>query len=988
MSKRNVFLCILALLLAMLLPAASLASSALNETQYVVTVYNDRNGLPTGEANVVYQTSDSYVWIGSYGGLIRYDGTNFRNFSQEGKIESSSIRALMEDAQGRLWIGTNDAGVYLYDGEQFIRIVQEQGNPFLSIRDFAQGKDGTIYVASSAGLGEIRDGVLVPIDDPQLSGETIYTLGVDRYGRIWASLNDWKCAVVKDGAVVGIVLSESVFPKGEQIYAVASDASGVIYLGTYQNKVAKVTFTGEALDASGFTVQIMDTGNVTIHNRLRITRQGDVLVSGQMGFAWITLDGTLRQFGEESHVAALNSAIRDYEGNFWLASSSYGVIKFSKGCYVSPNAVAGLDNIAVNTIAFQAGCYYLGLDSGLMVFDENWQPVHNELTEMLAGVRIRQIVASNDGSVWLGTYSANGVICYEPATGAMVAYNEENGMTNSWSRTLLELQDGTVAAGTNSGFYLLKDGSVQAFYGTEHGMNNAAILCFTQTDDGTLYIGTDGGGMYTLSNGTLTGYGEAEGLTEGVVLRLLPDGDGGMFVSAGSSLYYWQDGHARKLDNFDKAAGSIFDFYLKDEQLWVLQNSGVLQVDKARLLAGEDADTTQYGFSYGLTGSLNANTWNYLSSDGRLYLATRNGVSIFAFEGIISSLPNGIINDVWVDGDVYEHPTKLTLTSDTRRITIDFSMLSFTDTSQSHIAYCLEGIDSEETIVDGKKNDSISYTNLPGGDYTFRMRVFNPEHPAQGRTYKVEIHKEKRLMEQPWFWVLIGLCTVAVITALIYLINRAHMNNLRRRKEEYQAILDQSLKTFARVIDAKDPYTNGHSIRVAEYARELARRMDMSEEEQERIYFVAMLHDIGKIGIPDNILNKESSLTPEERKIIQTHPDVGGRVLKDFTSLEGISEGARYHHERYDGDGYCEGKKGEEIPLVARIIGVADSYDAMSSDRCYRDALCTEDIIRELKEGSGTQFDPQVIPHMLKMIEDGIGPATLADKSQNDAKMA
>ena len=173
MSKRNVFLCILALLLAMLLPAASLASSALNETQYVVTVYNDRNGLPTGEANVVYQTSDSYVWIGSYGGLIRYDGTNFRNFSQEGKIESSSIRALMEDAQGRLWIGTNDAGVYLYDGEQFIRIVQEQGNPFLSIRDFAQGKDGTIYVASSAGLGEIRDGVLVPIDDPQLSGETI-----------------------------------------------------------------------------------------------------------------------------------------------------------------------------------------------------------------------------------------------------------------------------------------------------------------------------------------------------------------------------------------------------------------------------------------------------------------------------------------------------------------------------------------------------------------------------------------------------------------------------------------------------------------------------------------------------------------------------------------------------------------------------------------------------------------------------------------------
>ena len=137
---------------------------------------------------------------------------------------------------------------------------------------------------------------------------------------------------------------------------------------------------------------------------------------------------------------------------------------------------------------------------------------------------------------------------------------------------------------------------------------------------------------------------------------------------------------------------------------------------------------------------------------------------------------------------------------------------------------------------------------------------------------------------------------------------------------------------------------------------------------------MALLHDIGKIGIPDQILNKEGRLTEEESKIVRTHPALGGDILKNFTALKGISEGARYHHERYDGKGYCTGKAGKDIPQVARIIGVADSYDAMASDRCYRKAMSQEVIARELRKGSGTQFDPEVVPVMLEMMEDGTAP--------------
>ncbi len=196
----------------------------------------------------------------------------------------------------------------------------------------------------------------------------------------------------------------------------------------------------------------------------------------------------------------------------------------------------------------------------------------------------------------------------------------------------------------------------------------------------------------------------------------------------------------------------------------------------------------------------------------------------------------------------------------------------------------------------------------------------------------------------------------------------------KTRQEEYQRIIDESLKTFANIIDAKDKYTNGHSLRVAVYSRELAKKLKLPKEEQERIYYIALMHDIGKIGVADGILNKPGKLTPQEREVIRNHPRIGGEILKDFTSLPGISDGARYHHERYDGTGYNEGLKGEEIPFYARIICVADSYDAMAADRCYSKGQDAETIKKEIRSNMGTQFDPVIAAAMLELIEEGKAP--------------
>lgn len=183
-------------------------------------------------------------------------------------------------------------------------------------------------------------------------------------------------------------------------------------------------------------------------------------------------------------------------------------------------------------------------------------------------------------------------------------------------------------------------------------------------------------------------------------------------------------------------------------------------------------------------------------------------------------------------------------------------------------------------------------------------------------------------------------------------------------------INDQVVHTLAGAIDAKDSYTNGHSERVSSYAREIARRYGYSEEDQNKIYMTGLLHDVGKIGIRNTILTKPTKLTDEEYAIIKTHPDHGYRILCNIPEFPELSIGARWHHERYDGKGYPDGLAGEDIPEMARIIAVADAYDAMSSNRSYRPILSQERIRSEIEKGRGTQFDSAFADIMLQMIDE------------------
>jgi HD-GYP domain-containing protein (c-di-GMP phosphodiesterase class II) len=190
--------------------------------------------------------------------------------------------------------------------------------------------------------------------------------------------------------------------------------------------------------------------------------------------------------------------------------------------------------------------------------------------------------------------------------------------------------------------------------------------------------------------------------------------------------------------------------------------------------------------------------------------------------------------------------------------------------------------------------------------------------------------------------------------------------------QDVQESFLSTVKALAQAVDAKDSYTAGHSSRVTLYATIIAEQLGLPESEVRKVRLSSLLHDVGKIGIRDSVLSKPGQLTDEEFAVMKSHPAVGETILKPVTQLAEVIPGVVSHHERFDGRGYPRGLKGEEIPLQGRIIGVADAFDAMTSDRVYRPRLSDEVAIAELKKHSGTQFDSRVVKAFLGAYDGGL----------------
>ncbi|MBQ2183093.1 MAG: HD domain-containing protein [Lachnospiraceae bacterium] len=328
----------------------------------------------------------------------------------------------------------------------------------------------------------------------------------------------------------------------------------------------------------------------------------------------------------------------------------------------------------------------------------------------------------------------------------------------------------------------------------------------------------------------------------------------------------------------------------------------------------------------------------------------------------------------WNDSGFHANQYSATLYNNTYNNVKDWSItLAFPNNAKVNDSWNISLYENEDGTVTIINTPNQGFNDIiePKEFITFGFILFS-NSDEEITDFVIKATPEAKITDYPLYYILLFMIFINIVFLSINIAVVIKDHQYKVRTEHDRKIIIQSMKTFTNFIDAKDKYTRGHSIRVGFYTKKIAEKMDFDEDELDNIYYIALLHDVGKINISDSILNKPGKLDEEERNIIETHTTNGAQILKDFNSVPHIVEGARYHHERYDGKGYPEGLAGENIPLVARIICVADAFDAMNSDRCYRKAYPMEKIVKELKEGAGKQFDPEVVKVMLELIEENV----------------
>jgi energy-coupling factor transport system substrate-specific component len=944
-----------------------------NYTSYVQTIYNSSNGLPCGEANDIVQTSDGILWIGTYSGLYRCNGTEIKWKDEYESIKN--VNCLYVDDEDRLWIGTNDNGFSICVNEKITNVVDDKaGLSSNSVRCIVRCSDGNYYIGTTSYMHVISmDEEVELIDDIEEVNYAVCAAADSSNHVATIDTNGILYLLENSKVVTSLELSE-----GQEIFTTcAFDADGVLYVGTSSNHI----YTYDIGSGKFVNKDIYACEDLQGINDIYFSETGGAFICADNGAGYMDEQWNYSSVSTGQFNNSIDNMTVDYQGNLWFTSSRLGVLRLCKSGIVDYYEAIGVERKVVNTSEFWNDMLYVGTDNGLDVLDiNNKEAVNNELTKMLSGVRIRCIETDSQNHLWICTYGSG---LWEVDGDDVTVYDTQNGTFGDRARVVIEMSDGTIVAAGDNGISFIDNGEITDTFKYGTGLSNAMILSLMEMQDGGIMAGTDGDGIAIIRDGAVQKkLTRADGLSSDVILRTVVDnaGDGTFVVTSNGLCYVSADYTIQTLDNFPYF--NNYDIWESSEgKLFVLGSAGIYVVDRDELMSGQEVNYSLQDAKTGLTSSLTVNSWNTCINGNYLYLSCDNGV--YGIDMLETATNTALykmrIASVKLDQVPYEMETDSTFTieRDVNKIEIFPEIINYT-TEDPYVSYYLEGFDNISNVAAQSELGSIVYTNVPPGNYTFHLAILDSDKTTVLEEITYEFVKNKEIYDNAWFMVYMIVVLALFVSWFTWFIVRTQIQRtLNLQKKELELVKNQiemgnqTILAIANTVDLKDVNTSRHSQRVSEYSVMIAKELGKSDEECEVLRKTALLHDIGKIGIPDSVLNKPGRLTDEEYELMKSHVIKGADILKDFTLIDNVWEGALYHHERYDGKGYSRGLKGDEIPLNARIIGIADAFDAMTANRVYRKRLNFEIVLDELKKGKGTQFDPGLVDILLKLISSG-----------------
>ncbi len=936
-----------------------------NGEGYASILYNNSNGLPTSEANAIAETPDGFIWIGGYSGLTRYDGNQFKRYDSTTGI--NSVVSLFVDSKNRLWIGTNENGVAVLERGELTFFDQVEGLKSSSIRSISEDDEGNIYIGTTHGMAMVNTNMeLNYLSFPQLDGKYITEIRKGPDNTIFGVTNEGHVFGIKDMKIVYFFSSEEVGL--DEINCVFPDADnpGKLYVGTESSTVAYIDLA---------KTSVMTSYSVYPHvkiNRLDVF-ESYIWVCTDNGIGYIRGNGKYVTIKNIPMTSSVDEMLADYEGNLWFVSSRQGVLKIVPNIFKDISEKAGLDDMVVNTTCVRDGYVYIGTDKGLTVLNSLNSYIETSLTEMLSGIRIRSIMLDSKNNLWISTYSDYGLVEVKDDD-TVKCFTADDGLLAKKIRTTVEASDGSILVASPGGLNVIKDENVVASYGEENGIVNTEILTICEGEDGKIYLGSDGDGIYVLDGQGVDRISRENGLTSEVILRMVKDPNRDLYwIITSNSIAYLQNGKITTIDKFPYSNNFDIKFDERDN-LWILSSNGIYIVNAENMIKNEEIEYMFYDSKCGLPCVATANSFSFLDDKGVLYIAGTTGVSSVNMRdanedttGIRLAVPFVEADDVVIYPD---DDGVIRIPSSTTRLTV-FPYAFTYSLRNPKVSYELVGIDKAGgNMVTKQELSAVSYTNLKGGTYQFKLTVHNTMDDGE-RTLTVLIEKEKAMYEKVWCRILAALLVLMLIGLIVAAIIERRTRALLKKQEENKKFIDEMVEAFAMCVDVKDKYTNGHSFRVAEYTKMFAEKMGYSGDELDDIHRIALLHDIGKISTPIDILNKPGKLTDDEFKIMKQHAANGYEILKGITVMPNLALGAGYHHERIDGKGYPKGLKGDEIPEIAQIIAVADCLDAMTSTRPYRKAMPLSKAISIITEIAGTQLSQKVVDIFLQLVDEG-----------------
>ncbi|MFI3200139.1 MAG: two-component regulator propeller domain-containing protein [Eubacteriales bacterium] len=947
-------------------------------------LFNAYNGLPASEANDIIQTSDGHIWIGSYNTLIRYDGREFTDYSDNQML--TSILCMLEDAQGRLWVGTNNNGVAVYEDHMFHFLDIGDDAPSYSVRSLTETSEGIILVGTSLGMYAVHSDFSIEIlEEPEL--EYAFVTRLISYG------DNQTLAITKVGDLFFLEGTEVVayLPIDQWEYDVALSAIAMeeeeeryFLLGTTGDYLLEMRPSGD-----GFSFREISTDGLKYINKLFVDSKSRIWIGSDSGAGFLQ-NGQLVSLDYLELDNTIVDIEEDMEGNFWLASTKEGVLKLSDSPF--KNASITLENtLQVNGVAVYDGYIYMVSVEGITILDEvTHREIENELTQRYKGEYFRCVELDALGNLWFSSYGDDVLIKYTPRTGEIVTIGEEEGLDYPRVRSTMTASDGRIWVATGNGVYVLEHDVVVDHYGRDDGILNLEILSISEDQAGRVFIGTDGAGAYVVQDGEIIDHiNRSKGLLSDIILRTENDPFlEGTWLVTGNSIYYYNmdEGRLQLIENFPNS--NNFDLLFYEDTMIVLSSNGVYFASHEVMLA----DEKEFSYIYknhldGLFSFPVANSFSRVD-DGILYLCGYQNLTSYDLKNFnntkdyqpIITIPSIQVGDTLIyaeDSGKYYLP----YTANYLEIELFIPTYSLQDYIVSY-----QMLDYDEAPLEYAYQDlpAISYTNLPGGTYEFFVELRDNRSGELINTGTFVLTKEYYFMENPVVHTLFFYLLVVFLFLLSNYIIKRKTKKTKEEQQKVQQMFDNVVELLAQVVDFKDQYTNGHSQRVAKYTKALAKALQFSPSEVESAYGIALLHDVGKIAIPDDVLNKPGRLTEEEFAIMKTHAEKGAQLLEKIDIWPDLLVGAKYHHERYDGEGYGSGLKGEEIPQIARMICIADAFDAMYSSRVYRKKLEFEYVIEELQRCSGTQFDPEMVEVFIKLLQDGTLQKELDEVREQD----